>query len=226
VFPSVAWVVLTFFFRTGETTMSYASPALSPSPSQPRPLAPIPPDFSLARVAGGAGRFVLSAAATALLVVAVVLALAVVADLPGLFNSPLVPDRMGRDLRRTFGNADWPRLARVVATAVSFFFAVAAVGILMQVRRRSGVLHMLRAPAAAAMLFASVILLGRGLPLWTDLVPTDNGWELVDQYVRHVSDNRAIVMSAGLLVAALLALLWPARRASAVPSNLAPESSR
>jgi hypothetical protein len=209
VFPAVALLVLTFFSHGGGN-MSQMTSTVSPSISQ----GPASDDFFLARVAGGAGRFVASVIGTAILLVATLLALAVVADLPGLANSNLVDARLGNEFRRTFGNADWTRLMRFFGLIASFIFAVVAVAMLMQVRKRSGVLHMLRAPAAAVLLFVFVFLLGRALPAWSELMATENGWELVDQYAKHVANPRVIAAVGPLLVAILL-LLWPARRRSA-----------
>jgi hypothetical protein len=212
VFPAVALLVLKFPFRNGGA-MSQLSPTLSPHPV----VAPAPGEFVLARVAGGAGRLVATAGATVLLIAAVFLAVAVVADVPALFNSDLVDNRLRTELRQTFGNADWPRLARVVGSVAGFVFGVVAVLTLVRVRKRSGVVHMLRVPAAAALLCAATVMLGRVLPAWSDLTPSANGWEVVDQYVQRVSGFATIGRAAVPFVLAMFVLLWPARRPADTP---------
>ena len=221
VFPAVALMVLTFFSRSGGS-MSQMTPAI---PSR-HEVAPTIDDFSLARVAGGAGRLIASAVALAVLLAAVLLAVAVTADLPGLFNSNLVDADLRKELQQTFGNSDWPRLFRILASIVSFILAIAAIAILMQVRKRSGVIHMLRAPAAAGLLFAAIVVLGRALPAWSELKPTDNRWELADQYFKHFRNYGAVAAAIPLLLAMLL-LMWPASRARASrPANTQQEASR
>ncbi len=179
----------------------------------PQQLTASPQEFSLYRLAGGAGRLLASVIAMALLLASVLMGIAIAMNLPALFNSNLVDHDLRDELRQTFGKTDWPRLICFLASVAALILATIAIAILMQVRKRSGLLHMLRAPAAAAMLFAFVLFLAPALPAWSELIPTDNGWELADQYVKHIASSRALAAVVPLL-AALLLLIWPAHRRS------------
>ena len=167
--------------------------------------------FPLGRLIAGAGRFAFTMIALALLTVSLIAALAVVADLPGLFNSHRVPSEVHDEMRQTFGRADWPRLMRAVGSIGSFIVAVIAVAILMQTRRRFGAVHMMRAVFGAGLLFLAVQILGHALPAWADLVQTDNGWEFLDQYIQHITSHRlasaAIPAGVGIML-----LFWPGER--------------
>jgi len=206
VFPAVALLVLTFFPRNGGD-MSQVSSMIP----QQSAMEPDSNSFILTRIAGGAGRLVASIAAMAILLAALLLALAVVADLPGLFNSKLVDVDFRNDFRQQFGNSDWPRLLRFFASIASFILAAISIAVLMQVRKRSGPIHMLRALGGAVLLFVAVMLLGRALPGWTALTSTENGWELFDQYMQHASAAKATIAAGPFLMGVLL-LLWPAGR--------------
>ncbi len=221
VFPVVVFFVITFFVPTGGGMSQLATQL----PSQAG-VAPVRggDDFFLLRVASGAGRLVMTVAAGVILAASVLLAVAVVADVPGLFNSHLVDSDVRRDMRETFGNSDWPRLLRTLGSIASFVLAAVSIFIFLTVRRRSGVVHMLRALAAAGVVFAAVMTLGRRLPAWSELTPTTNGWELVDQYLQHVS-NPQLILTAGLFVLAILLLLWPAGRRQKARPIIAPQEA-
>ena len=168
-------------------------------------------EFFLGRWIGGAGRLVFTLIALAMLLLATLLALGVAIDLPGLFNSTLVDPGIPADMRQTFGHADWPRLIRAMGTAVSFVLATVSVIILLKVRRRFGPIHMLRAVAGPILLLMSIVMLSHSLPGWNELTRTDNGWEFLDQYLRHVNDHRTLgaIFPAAL---AIIVLLWPGER--------------
>ena len=167
--------------------------------------------FFLGRWIGGASRLVFTLIALGLLAVATMMAMGVAIDLPGLFNSTLVDPEISADMHRTFGHADWPRLMRAMGTAISFLLAVVSVIILLKVRRRFGPMHMLRALAGPALLLMSIVMLSHSLPAWNELTRTENGWEFLDQYLRHINDHRALgaIFPAAL---AIIVLLWPGER--------------
>ena len=223
VFPAVLFVVITFFARTGGdmSTISSNLPAAAPATQAQRD--PQSEQFSLVHVAGGAGRFVLSALACLMLLGAFLLALAVIADLPSLLNSDLADVRLRNDFHRTFGNADGPRLLRALGSIGAVVLSVIALVLLLQVRRRAGAIHMLRVPAAVGLFVVALICLGHGLPAWSQFLPTRNGWELLDDYLRRV-DTTAALWAAGAGAAGLFVLMWPAgprrvRRPETIPAQ-------
>jgi len=219
VFPLVVLFVVTFFVGTGGGMSQMAMGQFSSSHTGASPVRNEGAvvgggDFVLLRLAGGAGRMVLSVVAAALLAAAAIVALGVAADVPGLFNSALVDDHVRYDMHRTFGNSDWPRMLRTLASIASFALAAGSMFVFMSVRRRAGVVHMSRALAAAGVLFLAITMLAPRLPAWGELTPTENGWELVDQYLRHVSSGQLVWTAVSFVLAALL-LLWPAGRRQA-----------
>jgi hypothetical protein len=221
VFPCVLFVVITFFVRAGGdmSTISSNLPAAAPATQAQRD--PQSEQFSLVHVAGGAGRFVLSALAFLMLLGAFLLALAVIADLPSLLNSDLADVRLRNDFHRTFGNADGARLLRALGSIGAVVLAVISLVLMLQVRRRAGVIHMLRVPAAVGLFVLALILLGHGLPAWSQLEPRRNGWEVLDDYLRRV-ETRAALWAAGAAAGGMFVLMWPAsprraRRPEVIP---------
>ncbi|MDB5355318.1 MAG: prkC 8 [Phycisphaerales bacterium] len=167
--------------------------------------------FSPAKIAAGFGRLVLTLIGSVLLLAAVLVAIAVVVDVPGFFDSHLVDPDIHREMRQTFGTADWPRLMREAATVVNFLLGLIATVLFLAARRHRGAGHMLRAVLAVGGLFFAVLILGRSLPEWSDLVARPNGWEIVDQYLEHVA-RRGAFEAGALAVAAIFLLMWPANR--------------
>jgi hypothetical protein len=177
--------------------------------------------FSPVRVVAGLGRFVLTLIGSVLLLAAVATAIAVAVDVPGLLDSHLVDPEIHREMRRTFGSADWPRLMRDAASVASFLLGLIATILFLAARRHRGAGHMLRAVLGVAALFVAASIFSRGLPEWSDLVARPNAWEIVDQYLGHVVRMRAF--EAGLIaVAAIFLLMWPADRPRAVANPSLP----
>jgi hypothetical protein len=172
---------------------------------------PVGTGFSPGKIVAGFGRFVLTLIGSVLLLAAVLVAIAVVVDVPGFFDSHLVDREIHRNMRETFGTADWPRLMREAATVVSFLLGLIATVLFLAARRHRGAGHMLRAVLAVGALFFAVLILGRSLPEWSDLVARPNGWEIVDQYLEHVA-RRGAFEAGALAVAAIFLLMWPANR--------------
>jgi len=204
IFPTILFFVITFFIPRGEgmsQAIVYANGSAAPQSE----------GFFLGRLIAGAGRFIFTIIALALLAVAVIAAIGVAADVPGLFNSHLVDPQIRADAQQTFGHADWPRLIRTIGAIGSFVIATIAVTILLQARRRFGAIHTFRAGAAACLLFASVISLSHALPAWSDLVRTNNGWEFLDEYLQQANTHRLIGAAFPAALAVVL-LLWPGER--------------
>jgi serine/threonine protein kinase len=204
IFPTILFLVITFFIPRGEGMQAVHYAAGSGVPQQSE-------GFFLGRMIAGAGRFVFTIVAFALLAVAVAAAIGVAADLPGLFNSHLVDPQIRADAQQTFGHSDWPRLIRTLGALGSFVIAIIAITILLQARRRYGPIHMFRAVAGAALLFAAILALSHALPAWSDLVRTNNGWEFLDEYLQQTNTHR-LFGAAFPAALALVMLLWPGER--------------
>jgi len=168
-----------------------------------------PSDFSIGNLVSAVGRLALNVIATVLIAAAMLIAIAVVADLPGFFNSSLVDPQISHNLQQQFGHADWPQMARAVGSIGSFVFAVFGTIFLLLARRRLGGLHTMRGLAGVAALFLAIQLAGHALPDWSSIHWADNGWEIVSQWVHAVNEHRLApaAIPAGL---ALLMFVWPA----------------
>ena len=207
IFFIVAPLVILFtmlFFKRGD----FMAAASIPAPLQGAATND-PSDFSFGNLVSAVGRLALNLIASVLLLIAMLIAIAVVADLPGFFNSPLVDPHISHDLQQQFGHADWPQMARAVGAIGSFVFAVIGTIFLLLARRRLGGLHTMRGLAGVAALFLAIQLAGHALPDWSNIHWADNGWEIVSQWVHAVNQHRLApaAIPAGL---ALLLFVWPA----------------
>ena len=170
-----------------------------------------PSSFSLLNLVSAVGRLALTLIAAVILLAAVLVGIAVAGDLPGLFNSQLVDPQIPRDMHREFGNADWPHLFRALGAGASFILAVISTLLFVLARRSQGALPMLRAVAGVGALFLAVVALSHALPDWSQLMPRDNGWEAVDQYMNYTKHNiMGAAIPAGI---GILLLAWPTSRA-------------
>lgn len=181
-----------------------------------------PSDFSFGNLVSAVGRLALNVIASVLLAAAMLIAIAVVADLPGFFSSPLVDPHISHDLQQQFGHADWPQMARAVGAIGSFVFAVIGTIFLLLARRRLGGLHTMRGLAGVAALFLAIQMAGHALPNWSAITWANNGWEIVSQYVHAVNQHRLApaAIPAGL---ALLLLVWPAHHSKRNRFSVTPE---
>lgn len=207
IFFIVAPLVILFtmlFFKRGD----FMAAATIPAPLQGATNNE-PSDFSFGNLVSAVGRLALNLIASALLLIAMLMAIAVVADLPGFFNSSLVDPHISHNLQQQFGHADWPQMARAVGSIGSFVFAVFGTIFLLLARRRLGGLHTMRGLAGVAALFLAIQMAGHALPDWSSIHWADNGWEIVSQWVHAVNQHRLApaAIPAGL---ALLMLVWPA----------------
>ncbi|HEY2573893.1 MAG TPA: hypothetical protein VGH65_07480, partial [Verrucomicrobiaceae bacterium] len=210
-----------FLSQQGDPMVAPAQIVRPPAPTAPpQPIArPLVEGKLVSRTFGALLRFASSMIGSALLFVAIMLALAVAVDVPGLLNSQL-PDPAARtEMRRTFGRADWPRLMRDIGAAASFAAGIIATALMILGRKRSGFAHRFRVFIGVVILFTSVSILGHGLGDWGDLVRTNNGWEMFDQFATH-ADKRMMVLACGAAGIALLVLFWPAGARTAAGKTL------
>ena len=156
----------------------------------------------------------------ALLLCALMLACGLALDLPGLIESGRLDPQMPRELRREFGNAQWPQAMRLGIGAALFTCQVSGCVIWMLARRRHGGVHMARVAAGSLFLVASpFMMLGRHI-YWTPVFhgedfsfPSVLG-ELLQQI--HVP---SLVLGALVFLAAWVVLLWPAHRRNQKPQT-------
>jgi hypothetical protein len=195
-------ITLTVFLTRNGGSMSSA---YSTAPRQ------IPPDsaISLGGVASGFARFMMTLIGGILLAVALLLAIAVVSDLPGLLNVVNPDARL--DLERNLGTENWQRLLGEIGSIASFVLACSATVLLTLARRSRGGLHMVRAIVGIMLLFISAVAIGKVLPDWQNFVPASTPGATADWYFRQVDMNRGM---KALFVGAIgyTILIWPARR--------------
>jgi hypothetical protein len=190
-----------FLKRNGDSMSS----AYSTAPRQ------IPPDsaVSLGGIASEFARFMMTLIGGILLVVALLLAIAVVSDLPGLLN--VVNPEARLDIERALGTENWQRLLGEIGSIASFVLACSATVLLTLARRSRGGLHIVRAILGILLLFISAVAIGKVLPDWQNFVPASTPGATADWYFRQVDMNRGL---KALFVGAIgyTILLWPARR--------------
>jgi hypothetical protein len=173
----------------------------------------VPQDSSITvgGIASGFARFILTFIGGVLLMVALVLAVAVVSDLPGLFASGALDPRMPGEFARTIGTDNWPQLLSEFGAVASFLAGAAAIVLVSAARRSRGGLHIVRAIVGILILFVAAIVIGRALPDWAEFFPSATAGASVDWIFKHVNANYAL--EAALIAAAgYTILLWPARR--------------
>jgi len=145
------------------------------------------------------------------LLASLAIALAMAADIPGLFNSPLVDPQVSENLRQQFGSARWPQVMEVVGSAIAAALGVVSAVLLMVPRRGGGGFHVMRAALAVVVLLAAAATLGHALPGWNEVVPGARPFVTLEDYLRHVH-MKALVQAGLLVMLGLLLLVWPARR--------------
>jgi hypothetical protein len=156
-----------------------------------------------------------SAVGMLVLLASLIIALAMAADIPGLFNSPLVDPQVSADLSHHFGSSRWPQAMEVIGSAVAAALGVLSAVLLMVPRRGGGGLHVMRAALAVVVLLASAATLGHALPAWSEVVTGARAFVTLEDYLRHVH-MRALVQAGLLVMLGLLLLVWPARRSQPV----------
>lgn len=181
-------------------------------PNSSTVLAPRNEPITLSGIVFGLSRFAATLLGTAVLIFSLLVGLAVVADLPGLFASGGLDPKMPHELNEQFGTAAWPHLMRQAGSVVSFLAALIGTGLLLLARRRWGAPHMFRALAATIVLFVSLVQLGRSLPSWTDVPPAASPGDFIENFLQMIHTNHLMV-PAGLVIFATFLLLWPPRKA-------------
>jgi hypothetical protein len=193
------------FFITRGASMSSA-PATSVAPGQ------IDSSASFRDVASGLTRFAATMIGNTLLVLSLLICIAAVSDLPGLFASGVLDQQMSDRLTQTFGTSNWPQLLNEFGAVCSFVLGALAVFFLTMARRSRGGLHVVRAIIGILVLFGAAMALGQTLPDWASFVPQTSPAASADWYFRHVNGHNAflamLIGAAGYTI-----LIWPARRA-------------
>ena len=176
------------------------------------PLSGYPPDSAttLHSAVSGFSRFVLSIVGGLLLLLSLLLAVAAVSDLPGLFSSGALDPQMPNELTNALGTSNWPRLFSEIGVSACVITALLSLQLLFLARRAHGGSHMVRTIFGMLALFAAAISIGRALPDWADFVPQSSGGATLDWVFQRVDMHRAIWAA---IVAALgyTILLWPPR---------------
>jgi hypothetical protein len=205
IFPAVVLFVLTFYSNRGGT-MSYASTVLPPTAQQPgrRFIAPI----TLSGIGAGLLRLVSLVAGLVLVAASLLLTVAIVSNLPGLWNSAAVDPRFADDMARQLGTRHWPELVRHVATVADFVLAFVAAGLLLMPRRGAGATHMFRGLLAIGLAFVAAVSFGRVFPDWSDFIPGATPAATVEMIFESIRLH-GVLVGAGLLVLAAFIFLWP-----------------
>lgn len=197
-------VIMFFVFlrRGGSMSSSYSPPVYQ---------VPQGSSITVGGLASGFARFILSLVGSVLVAASLLLTVAVVSDLPGLFASGALDSSMPGNLARAFGTDNWPQLLTEIGQVASFLIGAAAIVLISLARRSRGGLHIVRAIVGIVILFVAAVAIGHALPDWADFIPSKMAGANVDWIFKHVDAQRAI---GDAIIAAIgyTILLWPARR--------------
>ncbi|HTZ69766.1 MAG TPA: serine/threonine-protein kinase, partial [Acetobacteraceae bacterium] len=167
---------------------------------------------SLGMVASSAAHGAMLTISGFLLCASTVLALALVADLPGLLQSPLVNSHARHHLERALGT-DWPRFLTEFGIVASIAFGWLGLLLMVVGRRRGGAWHILRGIFGIGFVFGGIAALGHSLPPWSAITPSQvTPGAVADMYLQHVDQFHAAWAGVIYLVGWVL-LVWPGKRA-------------
>ena len=205
IFPVVVLFVL-IHYRNRGGSMSYAStPAFSMPPSQPGAAS-----ISLLGIGAGLLRFVSLLAGLIVLAAAMLLTVAVVSNLPGLWSTDVVDPNYARELARQFGTRQWPLLMRQIGIAVDLVLAFVATGLLLLPRRGAGAAHMFRGLLAIALALGAAVAFGGALPDWSNFILGATPGATIETVVQSIR-LPGVLVAAGMIVLAGFVFLWPPR---------------
>ena len=170
--------------------------------------------ITLGGIVFGLSRLASNLVGSAILLFSLLMALAVVTNLPGLFESGVLDPRMPEDLERAFGTTHWPRIMIHLGAAISFITAMIACAFLLVPRRRLGALHMFRAIVGIGVLFAAIAALGHALPNWADVTGGITPGDSIDLYLKNIRVP-GVFWGGILFMFGIFILLWPAARSKA-----------
>jgi hypothetical protein len=167
---------------------------------------------SLGMVASSAAHGAMLTISGFLLCASTVLALAVVADIPGLLQSPLVNSEARQNLQHALG-ADWPRFLTEFGIVACIAFGWLGLLLMLVGRRRGGAWHILRGIFGIGFVFGGIAALGHSLPPWSAITPSQvTPGAVVDMYLQHVDQFHAAWAGVIYLIGWVL-LVWPGKRA-------------
>jgi hypothetical protein len=172
--------------------------------------------ITLGGIVFGLSRFASNFVGLLILAFSLLVALAVVTDLPGLFESGMLDPDMPRQMDQAFGTTHWPRIMIHLGATISFITAMVASGFLLLPRRRFGAFHMFRAVAAIGILFASIMVFGHALPNWGGVGRGDTPGASIDMYLQAVRVP-GVFWGGILFMLGVFMLLWPANRRKPQP---------
>jgi serine/threonine protein kinase len=165
---------------------------------------------AVAGIGFGVARFVCQLAGLIVLLVSILVTIAVVSNLPGLWNSPAVDPQYARELARQFGTRNWTELVRNLAIGADLILVFIASALLLIPRRRNGALHMFRGLLAIVLALHAAIFFGRALPDWSDFVPRPAPAATIEALFESIR-IQGVLVGSGLLILSAFFFFWPPR---------------
>ena len=158
----------------------------------------------------------LSLLGTVLLLMAIISGLLVAFDLPAMVAAGLPDVHLNKELTRTFGFDDWPRLVHRLAGIIAAALAFAAAIALILARRRAGGMHMLRVILGISGLCVALGELQTALYQvnWRVVAGLLNGKQVgpaIEAFM-DVVPRQPVIFAGVAALAALVILAWPARK--------------
>ena len=211
----VVMLVVTFLTkRTVGVALNDPQSALAMSMSRAR----LEDSFTMTKLFVGFTRFTLNVVGSIVLIAALLIGLASLTNLPGLFASGTLDPEMPARIEEAFGTHNWPNIMLCVGAALSFVLASVAAILLLIPRRHRGASHMFRAFVAIGVLYFSVTAFAKGLPDWANVVRGANPGASIDLYLQMIH-RPPLLWGSGMMLFGIFVLLWPAARRNATTIN-------
>jgi hypothetical protein len=208
ILASIVMVVVTFLTkRTIGTAINDTPHAETVSLSRAR----LEDSFTMSKLFIGFTRFTLNVAGSVVLLAALLIALAALTNLPGLFASGTLDPEMPARIEQAFGTPRWPNILLCIGAALSFVMASVSSILLLIPRRHLGAMHMFRAILAIGILYFSVASISRGLPEWGSVIRGSAPGATADMYLQMIH-RPPLLWGCGLMLFGVFVMLWPANR--------------
>ena len=167
--------------------------------------------FTMTKLFLGFTRLTLNIAGSIVLIAALLIGLASLTNLPGLFASGALDPEMPARIEQAFGTHNWPNILLCIGAAASFVLASVASILLLIPRRHRGAMHMFRAFVAIGILYFSITAFSKGLPDWGNVIHGATPGASIDMYLQMIH-RPALLWGSGMMLFGVFMLLWPAAR--------------
>ncbi|MHC4645433.1 MAG: protein kinase domain-containing protein [Planctomycetota bacterium] len=162
--------------------------------------------------------FLLTGVGYIFVLVAFLLGLAIALHLPAMVAAGLPDPDLAEELNEMFGFSGWPAMVERLGYGLAGIILLAGATLIIVARRRSGVVHIIRAALGISGLLLCLVAISKVVtayhcsdPVITDLVNKDEFGLAVDRLLTHANEGAAVV-AAIIFITSIIVLAWPPRR--------------